>query len=851
MSKKKLVIVESPAKIKTLRKFLGPEYVFESSIGHIRDLPQKDFGVNIEKDFEPTYVTMPDKKDVIANLKKQAAKADVVYLAPDPDREGEAIAWHIAQILPKDTHTLRTSFHSITKNAVTEAIENPRQIDMSLVDAQQARRILDRMVGYSISPILTRRVKRGRSGTSAGRVQSVALKFVVDREKEIEAFVPVEYWTLRAFLSDDGKEPFESYLHSVDGKKVEKEKESGYLINNEQVAQTLFDRAKQGKYTLAKIEKKEKKRNAPPPFITSTLQQEAARHYGYQVSRTMSIAQQLYEGIDLGSAGAEGLITYMRTDSVQIAPVALNAARKHIEKEYGKDYLPEKANVFKSKKAAQEAHEAIRPTNLAHPPELVRSYLTEEQFKIYLLIFRRFIASQMTPAIYDTVSYDINTDNGLMFRANGSVLKFKGYLQAYEEKTDGATETDQLTLLPEVKEGQELFLKDLTKTQSFTKPPPRYTEPSLVKELEKSGIGRPSTYASIMNKIQSREYTTKENKALKPTELGKVIAEMLETNFNMIMDVGFTAEMEDELELVAEGKKKWRKLIKEFWDAFSPLVDKAEKEAVVPKQETDLVCPKCQGKVHKIWSKTRYFYGCENYPDCDYTTTDEALSFNKEDYDPDFNWDQKCPNCEAEMTLRHGRFGPFLGCSKYPDCKGIVNIPKKGEETLKPEDRPDCPAIGCDGKIMMRKSRFGKTFFSCSNYPDCDVIVNDLDQLTEKYVDHPKTAYVKKTKKKATKKTAKKTTKKKTTKKATKKTTRKMPSYKLSKEMAAVCKEDTLTRAEVLKKIWEYIRENNCQDPKNKRIIVPDEKLALVFKTKEPVDMMKIAGFIKDHLIKE
>lgn len=851
MSKKKLVIVESPAKIKTLKKFLGSDFIFESSIGHIRDLPAKKFGIDFDNDFEPEYEIMPDKKDVIVNLKKAAKKADVVYLAPDPDREGEAIAWHIANILPEGTKLKRTSFNSITKEAVLDSIAHPREIDYSLVNAQQARRVLDRMVGYSISPILTRRVKRGKSGTSAGRVQSVALKFVVDREKEIDAFIPVEYWTIRAFLSDDGHPPFESFLHSVDGKKVEKEKEGGFHINNEKIAEELLQKAKAAKYKVTKVDKKEKKRNPIPSFITSTLQQEASRHYGFSAQRTMSTAQQLYEGIDMGDQGTEGLITYMRTDSVQVAPVAINAARDFIKKKYGNEYLPEKPNFYQSKKAAQEAHEAIRPTNLEHPPEAIQKYLTSDQFKLYSLIFKRFIASQMNPAIYDTASYDIETDNKLLFRATGSIIKFKGFLAVYEEKSDSSKlqEEAELAYLPELKEGQPLYQKDATKTQSFTKPPPRYTEASLVKELEKSGIGRPSTYASIMNKIHSRDYTTKEGRALKPTELGKIIAQMLEDNFAKIMDVGFTAEMEDELELVAEGKMEWKTLIRDFWEDFSPLIEKAEKEAVVPKLETNLSCPKCGSGLQKIWARSRYFYGCEKYPDCDFTTSQDEMDFNKSDYDPDFDWEQKCPNCASDMTLRHGRFGPFLGCVKYPDCKGIVNIPKKGEETLKPEDRPDCPAIGCDGKIMMRRSRFGKTFYSCSNYPDCDVIVNELDQLKEKYQDHPKTAYVKKTKaKKTTKKGTKKSTKK-TTKKTTKK--REMPSYKLSQELAAVCNSTELTRADVLKKLWEYIKANNCQDPKNKRLIVPDAKLAKVFKTDQAIDMMKLAGLIKDHLIKE
>lgn len=750
--KKSLVIVESPAKIKTLRKFLGPKYFFESSIGHIRDLPQKEFGIDTEGDFDPTYVTMPDKKEVIKKLQEAAKKADVVYLSPDPDREGEAIAWHIASILPKGTKIQRTSFQSITKTAVQEALANPRDIDMDLVNAQQARRLLDRIVGYKISPILTRRVKKGRNGTSAGRVQSVALKLVVDREKEIDAFISIEYWTLSSLLlPPKEKNPFLATLHSVDGLRVEKEKADGkecFLISNEETANRVAARLKKAKYNVGKVERKEKKRNPVPPFITSTLQQEASRHYGFSVSRTMSIAQDLYEGIDMGPLGSEGLITYMRTDAVNIAPEAIHAARVYIGSEFGPDYLPAEPRFYASKKSAQEAHEAIRPTSLQRDPESVRPYLSVDQFKVYLLIWRRFIASQMNPAIYDTVSADIETDQGLMLRSSGSVIKFKGYLAAYEEKQDAAQqveEEDGTKILPPLVEGTPLKLEKVNSEQSFTKPPPRFTEASLVKELERLGIGRPSTYTSIMNKIQSREYTTKDGQALKPTDLGKIICRMLEENFAPIMDVTFTAQMEDQLEQIAEHNKNWKELIRTFWGDFIPLVEKAEKEAIVPKELTEFDCPKCGHKLQKIWSRNKYFYGCSDYPTCSFTSPIEALDFNREDYDPNFNWDQTCPNCNAEMVLRHGKFGPFLGCSKYPECKGIVNIPKKGEEIVAPTDMPTCPAIGCDGKLAMRRSRFGKVFFSCTNFPDCDVIVNALDQLEEKYdAHHPKTAYVKK-----------------------------------------------------------------------------------------------------------
>lgn len=842
---KALVIVESPAKIKTLKKFLGSNYTFESSVGHIRDLPQKEFGIDVEGNFDPTYVTLPDKKEVIKKLQAAAKKVDTVYISPDPDREGEAIAWHISCILPKGTKFKRVAFQSITKNAVQEALSNPRDIDMDLVNAQQARRLLDRIVGYKISPILTRRVKRGRNGSSAGRVQSVALKLVVDREKEIDAFQSVEYWTLDALLAPSSKEnPFTAVLHTVDGLKIEKEKGSKpcYLIPDKDTADALLLRLKKAKYQVSSIDRKEKKRNPVPPFITSTLQQEASRHYGFNVARTMGIAQELYEGIDMGSEGAEGLITYMRTDSVNIAPEAIAAARGFIAKHFGAEYLPDQPRIYASKKTAQEAHEGIRPTNLTRSPEFVKKYLSTDQYKLYLLIWRRFVASQMNPAIYDTVSADIDTDQNLTLRTTGSILKFNGYLAAYEEKKDHTNveeEEEGGKMLPHLELGMNLSLLKTEAHQSFTKPPPRFTEASLVKELERLGIGRPSTYAAIMNKIQSRDYTTKENQALKPTDLGKITCQLLEENFAPIMDVTFTAQMEDQLEQVAENHKDWKDLIRNFWVHFIPLVEKAEKEAVVPKIVTEKICPKCGHHLQKIWSRNKYFYGCEKYPDCDYTAPLEALDFNKDDYDPNFDWDQNCPLCQSAMTLRFGRFGPFLGCSKYPDCKGIVNIPKKGEKVYCQEDLPSCPAIGCDGHLIARKSRFGKTFFSCSTFPDCDVIVNDLAELASKYPDHPKTPYVKKQGKKGKKEAKSKST--------TRKRSTGGKTHTLSPELAAIVNSTELSRGDVTKKIWEYIKSHQLQDPNNKRLIVPDEKLAKVIGNK-PVDMMKLAGLLSKHL---
>lgn len=862
---KSLIIVESPAKIKTLKKFLGANFIFESSMGHVRDLPEREFGIDIEHDFEPKYTILPDKSDLINKLKKAAKECDTVYLSPDPDREGEAIAWHIAQILPKETNIKRVSFNSITKDAVLKALHDPRTIDIALVNAQQARRLLDRIVGYKISPILNRRIQRGKEGSvSAGRVQSVALKLVVDREKEIEAFKPTEYWNLGAILKIlDDERTFRANLHSVMGKKVEKEPVPGkdiYLIGDKAAADAVLAMMKGHPFKVESVEKKEKKRNPVPPFITSTLQQEASRHYGFSSARTMNIAQGLYEGIDLGNEGPEGLITYMRTDSVRLAPEALEEARQYILKTYGEEFLPPQAKVYTSQKSAQDAHEAIRPASLAYRPEDIQQYLTKEQFLLYQLIWRRFLASQMVPAIYDTVSADISAGKDVLLRATGSVMKFQGFLAVYEEMEDDTEKDEESRMLPPLEEGQLLKLIELTSDQAFTRPPPRFSEASLVKELEKSGIGRPSTYASIMNKIQSRDYTIKESGRLKPTELGQVIAALLENNFQQIMNIGFTAAMEDDLELVAENRKDWKALIRDFWKDFNPTLLTAEKEAFVPKILTDIDCPTCGAKLQKVWFKSKYFYGCSRYPDCNYTAPLEEIAFNKEDYAADFDWDQKCPLDGAEMKVRHGRFGAFLGCKNYPDCKGIVNIPKKGEVVVAQENMPECPAIDCPGHMVARKSRFGKTFYSCSTFPECDVIVNNLDDLESKYPDHIRTAYVKKPKKGrfgAAAKTA--SPKGKGTKKGKgaktdegkpvkAKKTRTMPSLSLSGELGDIVGASELTRGDVLKKVWDYIKQNNLQDSKNKRLILPDAKLAKVFGNNEPMDMFKMTAILSKHM---
>ena len=868
---KALIIVESPAKIKTLQKFLGPQYHFESSMGHIRDLPEKEFGIDIEHDFEPKYTTLPNKTETINRLKKAAKEVETVYLSPDPDREGEAIAWHIAQILPPKTKIKRVSFNSITKDAVLKALADPRQIDMALVNAQQARRLLDRIVGYKISPILNRRIQRGKDGfVSAGRVQSVALKLVVDREKEIAAFKPVEYWNLAALLkSFEEEKVFRSTLYSVGGKRVEKEGVEGkdyYLIGTKEAADKVLALMQGKPFKVETVEKKEKKRNPVPPFITSTLQQEASRHFSFSSARTMGIAQGLYEGIDLGNDGPEGLITYMRTDSVRLAPEALTEARDYILKTYGKDFLPAEAKVYATQKAAQDAHEAIRPASLAYPPEKIQGYLSKEQFQLYQLIWRRFLASQMMPAIYDTVTADISCGKEVVLRATGSVIKFQGFLAVYEEKFDDDEKDEDSKMLPNLEEGQSLQLIELTSDQAFTRPPPRFTEASLVKELEKLGIGRPSTYVAIMNKIQGRDYTVKEQGRLKPTELGTVIAALLENNFQQIMNIGFTANMENDLEKVAENEKDWKTIIRDFWKDFSPTLETAEKEAFVPKILTDEDCPKCGAKLQKIWYKSKYFFGCSRYPDCDFSAQAEEISFNRDDYAADFDWEQPCPQCSKPMKVRHGRFGAFLGCTTYPECKGIVNIPKKGETVIAQGDLPACPAIGCPGHMTARKSRFGKTFFSCSTYPECDVIVNNLDDLSTKYPEHPRTAYVKKAKRAFGKKGAaakapqEKSTKAKSTKSKSTKTkapkekvvkekkTRATPSLKVSADLAQVVGASEMGRGEVMKKVWDYIKTHNLQDPQNKRQINPDPLLAKVFGSDQPIDMFKMTKVLSGHL---
>lgn len=852
--KKSLIIVESPAKIKTLKKFLGSNFIFVSSFGHVIDLPQKEFGIDIEHDFEPQYTILPDKQEVINNIEKAAKQCDTIYLSPDPDREGEAIAWHIACRLPQDKNIKRVSFNAITKQAVTAALKEPRTLDMNLVDAQQARRLLDRIVGYKISPILSRKLQQ-RSGISAGRVQSVALKLVVDREYEIEQFIPQEYWNIKVLLQDsETAQEFFASLYSVDGLKWEKnpvENKKHLLIDSKEKADVILRRLEKGTYGIDKVEAKEKKRNPCPPFITSTLQQEASRHFRYSSSKTMGIAQSLYEGIDFPYEDVSGLITYMRTDSVRVEPEAIAAARSYVQEVYGKDFIPEKPNVYTGKKSAQDAHEAIRPTDARVTPDKIKRFVSNEQFNLYELIWRRFIASQMSAAIYDTVSVTIHTNDDIVLKTTGSVLKFKGFLAVYEEKYDDDIEEVSMTL-PALCEGTKVDLKKTIGEQAFTKPPPRFTEASLVKELEKSGIGRPSTYATIMNKIQSREYTIKEQLRLKPTELGKVIAQFLENNFSNIMNIGFTAHMENELELIADGKKVWKTLIRDFWTDFIPIVESAEKEAFIPKIQTNIPCPSCKtGRLQKIWSKIGYFYGCSGYPDCSYKASEEEINFDKNDYNPDTDWNAPCPVCKGLMKIRFGRYGTFLGCLDYPKCKGTITLMKK-DQVADDYTPIDCPATGCTGKILKKKSRFNKTFFSCSDFPECDVIGNTIEELTDKYKDRSKTPYEKKktgVKTKSTK-TKKKTDVKTKSTKTKKKTSSPQSSGNLKKpshHLAAIIGPEPVSQPEARKKLWDYIKKHNLQDPKDRRNIMPDDNLAKITGS-EIVRMTQLPKILSSNL---
>jgi len=709
---KSLVIVESPAKAKTIKKYLGKGFNVEASSGHLIDLPSNRLGVDIEKNFKPHYVVIKDKKRFLDQLEKAAKKAEKIYLASDPDREGEAIAWHIVNRLKIRDKAFRVLIQEITEKAVLEAIRNPTRLSQERFEAQQARRILDRLVGYQVSPILWKKV---RSGLSAGRVQSVALRLIVEREREIENFKPEEYWTIEAELKQllDEAISFVATLAKYNGERIE--------IRNEEEARSIVDALRNEKYSVLSVEKKERTRTAPPPFITSTLQQEASRKLKFPVKKTMSIAQRLYEGVELGDEGPMGLITYMRTDSVRISEHAIGEARAHIKETYGADFLPEGPNVFKVKKSAQDAHEAIRPTSITKTPDLVKPFLSEDEFELYRLIWQRFISSQMTPALYDQTTVEIEAGKGI-FRATGSVIKFAGFTVIYmegKEEEEEAKDKEEEKKLPDLSEGEELRLLALEGKQHFTQPPPRFTESSLVRELEERGIGRPSTYATILSTIQERDYVVKDKNRLKPTLLGRSVTDLLVDGFPEVMDVQFTADMEEKLDQVEEGNVNWVELLSAFYKEFSKRLNKAEVSMRSLKREgmpTDIECQECGAPMIVKWGKRGEFLSCSRYPDCknarqfEYGSNGEIKVIERKELE--IRHDVLCDLCGKPMAVRRSRYGEFLGCTGYPECKNIKRIKsiesdlkesKEGKENGEEEDKKDLKRKSFKKKVGGRK----------------------------------------------------------------------------------------------------------------------------------------------------
>lgn len=714
---KNVVIVESPAKAKTLSKYLGRGFKILASYGHVRDLIPKEGAVDPAHQFAMKYDIIEKNAKHVDEICKHLKTAESLYLATDPDREGEAIAWHLCELLKdrkvikgKEIH--RVVFHEITKTAVKAAVEKPRELSMDLVNAQQARRALDYLVGFNLSPLLWKKIRRG---LSAGRVQSPALRMIVERQEEIEQFEPQEYWSIKADLKEQ-KKTFQARLVEYDKEKLEQ-----FSITEGTKAEkirTALEKAAKGKMLVQKIKKSQKKRNPTAPFTTSTLQQEASRKLGFSAQRTMRVAQQLYEGIDVGE-GATGLITYMRTDSVNLANEAIEQIRDLIADKYGKASLPKEPRVYKTKsKNAQEAHEAIRPTMADQLPENIRIYLSNDQYKLYNLIWKRTIASQMIHATINSVSVDLTCGTGDRFRATGSTIHSPGFMQVYLEGVDNEEQDDDEKMLPELKEGQSVELKDLKANQHFTEPPPAYTEASLVKTLEEHGIGRPSTYAAIISTLVHREYVILESRRFRPTDVGRIVSKFLTTYFFQYVDYDFTAKLEDELDAVARGEKKWVPLLGRFWKPFIALVDDTQENVQrkdVTQEEMDEDCPKCQSKLSKRLGKRGRFIGCTNYPDCDYTRSlEDSL---EESLQPKVVEGRSCPKCDNELLVRDGRYGKFIGCSQYPKCRFIESLEK-------PEDTSvTCPSCK-KGNLIKRKSRYGTFFYACNKYPDCKYAVN-------------------------------------------------------------------------------------------------------------------------------
>ncbi len=713
---KTLLIVESPAKAKTIKRYLGSGYQVTASVGHVVDLPKSKLGVDVEHGFTPEYHVIPGKSKVLEDIKKAAKDKENVLLATDPDREGEAIAWHIAERLGKvNGKVRRVLLEEITQSAVKAAVSNPTELNRNLYDAQQARRVLDRLVGYQISPILWDKVKRG---ISAGRVQSVALRMIVEREKEREAFRAEEYWTLDARLEGANPPPFKARLYSHKGQRIDNK---AYKLPQEEAREVIASCENQP-FVVRSIERKEVRRSPAPPFITSRLQQEASRKLYFSPSRTMKIAQKLYEGVDLGDAGAVGLITYMRTDSPRVSDQALEAVRAHIGERYGKNYLPAKPNFYRSGKSAQEAHEAIRPTSVDRDPDSVAPYLAKDELALYTLIYNRFVSSQMNPAVYDRTTVDIDCANAV-FRATGQVMKFDGFIRVYLEGQDEPAADAELDgTLPRLSEGESLKLLGFDPEQHFTQPPPRFTQATLIKELEEKGIGRPSTYASIMTSILNREYIEEDgSKRLRPTSLGRVVSDSLMVGFPDIIEVGFTAKMEEELDAVERGQEDWPETLKRFYASFRKRLGEAAKKMPEVKRtglKTDLKCELDGGDMVIKWGRNGEFLACSNYPKCtntkEFTRDDQGkVVIAERTENPVEATDEVCEKCGRPMVRRRSRFGEFLGCSGYPECDGIKRLKAEPVKTGVP--CPDCK----EGEILERRSRRGKLFFGCGRYPKC------------------------------------------------------------------------------------------------------------------------------------
>ncbi|MEK9629510.1 MAG: type I DNA topoisomerase [Nitrospinota bacterium] len=703
---KSLLIVESPTKVNTLKKIVGKDFIIKASVGHLKDLPKKKLGVDIENDFEPEYITIRGKGKILQELKTAAKKVESIYLAPDPDREGEAIAHHIGNEVARFTKgkIYRVMFNEITKKAVKEALENPTELNPDRVNAQQARRILDRLVGYKISPILWKKVHRG---LSAGRVQSVALRMVCEREREIQAFESKEYWSITLELEGSAEPKFQAKLFKIGEDKAE--------IANKEEADKILKELEGTPLVLEAITKKERKRNPSAPFITSSLQQEASRKLNFSPKKTMMLAQKLYEGIKLEKKGTVGLITYMRTDSVRLSDQALEEVRNYIPERYGKEFLPAKPNFYKSKKSAQEAHEAIRPTDVNLDPNSLKDHLEKDLFRLYQLIWSRFVSCQMVPAILDTTQFDIKSGNYL-FRSNGSILKFAGFMKVYvESQDDDNTEKPETKdgdrILPPLKKGEELKLLETLPEQHFTQPPARFTEAMLVKELEDKGVGRPSTYASIISVIKDRDYIQNEDRRLKPVELGFMINDLLVENFPDIMTTQFTAKMEEQLDEVEDGKTEWKKVLRSFYTPFQKDLEEAEKKMKDFKaevEETDEVCEKCGKDMIIKWGRFGKFMACSGYPECKNAKDIKKPGSEGEPETPD-EVEGNCDLCEAPLIIKRGRFGKFIACSTYPDCKFTKPIGLG----------IDCPEEDCKGEIAPRRTKKGRTFYGCTKYPGC------------------------------------------------------------------------------------------------------------------------------------